>query len=112
MPKIPVLRVKEWLRQTGNSLKATAMQKTTLREIKRVSLVVFALEAIDPIWNRNKEMQILLTEVKGVAKKTCNYCGNEYEEEYEGTLDNGSPACPECVAKEERKLEENQRKED
>lgn len=111
MPKTLAPHAKEWLRETKNSLTTMIRQKTTLREIKRVNLVEFALEAIDQIWNRNKEMQILLTEVKGVAKKTCDYCGNEYEEEYEGTLDNGSPACPECVAKEERKLEENQRKE-
>lgn len=70
MPKIPVLRVKEWLRQTGNSLKATAMQKTTLREIKRVSLVVFALGAIDQIWNRVKRMVILIRLRRMKMKKT------------------------------------------
>lgn len=36
-----------------------------------------------------------------MAKKKCGYCGEYYEEEYEGTLDNGCPACPQCVADEE-----------
>lgn len=40
-------------------------------------------------------------ETNGMAKKKCGYCGEYYEEEYEGTLDNGCPACPQCVADEE-----------
>lgn len=45
-----------------------------------------------------------------MAKKVCGYCGEPYDEEYEGTLDNGSPACPQCVADEEAE-EERKRKE-
>lgn len=40
-----------------------------------------------------------------MAKKKCGYCGEYYEEEYEGTLDNGCPACPQCVADEEAEEE-------
>lgn len=51
-----------------------------------------------------------------MAKKKCGYCGEYYDEEYEQTLDNGSPACPRCVADEdaekERRRQENQMKED
>ena len=47
-----------------------------------------------------------------MAKKKCAYCGEYYDEEYEGTLDNGSPACPECVANEEKNSKENQMKRD
>ena len=38
-----------------------------------------------------------------MPKKKCDYCGKYYEDEYEGTLDNGCPACPQCVAYEEEK---------
>lgn len=45
-----------------------------------------------------------------MTKKVCGYCGEEYDEENERSLDNGSPACPRCVAdedaEEERKMEE------
>ena len=37
-----------------------------------------------------------------MAKVKCDYCGREYEGEYESVLDNGCPACPDCVAKEEQ----------
>ena len=47
-----------------------------------------------------------------MAKKVCDYCGEYYEEELMGTLDNGSPACPYCIAYEEmgadRKKQEKQ----
>lgn len=56
------------------------------------------------VWNQVKE-------VENLAKKKCDYCGEYYEEEYEGTLDNGSPACPHCVADEEAE-EERKRKEE
>ena len=36
-----------------------------------------------------------------MAQKKCESCGEYYDEEYEGTLDNGCPACPTCVAKEQ-----------
>ena len=38
-----------------------------------------------------------------MGKKKCGYCGEDYDEEYEGTLDNGCPACPHCVAAEEER---------
>lgn len=40
-----------------------------------------------------------------MTTKICNYCGESYEEEFERTLDCGSPACPDCVAKEEAEEE-------
>ena len=40
--------------------------------------------------------------------KKCVFCGEYYDDTYEGTLDNGSPACPDCVEKEERKAKEKQ----
>lgn len=40
-----------------------------------------------------------------MAKKKCEYCGEYYDEENEGTLDNGCPACPQCVAAEEAEEE-------
>lgn len=40
-----------------------------------------------------------------MAKIKCGYCGKYYDEGYTGTLDNGSPACPECVADEEAEEE-------
>ena len=46
----------------------------------------------------NKHIHIFSTRFK---QKKCGYCGEYYEEEYEGTLDNGCPACPQCVADEE-----------
>lgn len=41
-----------------------------------------------------------------MAKKKCNYCGELYEEEFERTLENGSPACPKCAEDEEKWLKE------
>lgn len=38
-----------------------------------------------------------------MAKVKCGYCGKEYDDTYCGALDNGSPACPECVVYEERR---------
>ena len=38
-----------------------------------------------------------------MSTKKCDYCGEYYNEEDEGTLDNGCPACPNCVADEETK---------
>ena len=47
-----------------------------------------------------------------MAKIQCCFCGEYYDEEYMGTLDNGSPACPNYIADEdrnaERKAEETQ----
>lgn len=42
-----------------------------------------------------------------MTKKVCGYCGEEYDEKNEQVLDNGSPACPQCVADED--LEEGKR---
>ena len=36
-----------------------------------------------------------------MEKVKCDYCGEEYEEAFMVTWDNGSPACPECAAKEQ-----------
>ena len=36
-----------------------------------------------------------------MAKIRCGYCGKEYDEDYGGSLENGSPACPDCVAEED-----------
>lgn len=36
-----------------------------------------------------------------MAKKICEYCGEPYDDVYEGQLNNGCPACPDCVQKEE-----------
>ncbi len=41
-----------------------------------------------------------------MAKVKCGYCGKEYDDAYGGALDNGSPACPECVDDEEKRNEE------
>lgn len=46
-----------------------------------------------------------------MAKIRCGYCGKEYDESYGGALENGSPACPECVADEEAEEERKRRKE-
>lgn len=45
-----------------------------------------------------------------MATLRCGYCGRYYDDGYTGALDNGSPACPECVADEEAE-EERKRKE-
>ena len=45
-----------------------------------------------------------------MGKKKCGYCGEDYDEEYEGTLDNGCPACPHCVAAEEAAEEEERKR--
>ena len=37
-----------------------------------------------------------------MSEKKCDYCGKYYEEEFEETLNNGSPACPQCAAEEEK----------
>ena len=46
-----------------------------------------------------------------MAKIRCGYCGKEYDESYGCALENGSPACPECVADEEAEEERKRRKE-
>lgn len=38
-----------------------------------------------------------------MSKIRCGYCGEYYDEDYSGTLENGSPACPKCVAEEDEK---------
>ena len=37
--------------------------------------------------------------------KKCDYCGNEYDESFFGTLDNGSDACLFCIRDEEKRME-------
>lgn len=44
-----------------------------------------------------------------MAKIRCGYCGKEYDETWCTALDNGSPACPECVAKEEENKKTNEK---
>lgn len=41
-----------------------------------------------------------------MTQKKCDYCGEYYDEKYEGTRENGCPACPQCVAEEEAEEEE------
>lgn len=46
-----------------------------------------------------------------MAKIRCGYCGREYDEMCCTTLENGSPACPDCVAYEEaEETHKNERK--
>lgn len=45
-----------------------------------------------------------------MAKMECPICGEKFDEEFVEYLDNGNPACPQCVD-EERKRDENKRKE-
>ena len=33
----------------------------------------------------------------------CDYCGNEYNKSFFGTLDNGSEACFNCIREEEKR---------
>ena len=40
----------------------------------------------------------------------CGYCGKYYDDGYTWALDNGSPACPECVADEEAEEERKREK--
>ena len=40
--------------------------------------------------------------------KKCDFCGEYYDDAYEGTLDNGSPACPDCVEREGERAKEKQ----
>lgn len=37
-----------------------------------------------------------------MEKIKCDFCGKDYDATWGSTLDNGSPACPECVEKEEK----------
>ena len=46
-----------------------------------------------------------------MATIRCGYCGRYYGDGYAGALDNGSPACPECVAYEEATEKEKAEKE-
>lgn len=41
-----------------------------------------------------------------MSKQKCNYCGKEIETIYMSTLENGSPACPECVDAEEKRKQD------
>ena len=43
-----------------------------------------------------------------MEKVKCEYCGAYYEGEYQSVLDNGCPACPACVAKEEERKRQNE----
>ena len=45
-----------------------------------------------------------------MARIRCGYCGKYYDDGYTGALDNGSPACPECVADEEAEEERKREK--
>lgn len=41
-----------------------------------------------------------------MAKMTCPCCGEEFDEEFVEHLDNGNPACPACVADEQKREEQ------
>lgn len=43
-----------------------------------------------------------------MAKVRCDFCGRYFEEENMSALDNGSPACFECVEDEEKWERENE----
>jgi len=36
--------------------------------------------------------------------KKCDYCGKEYDENFFGTLDNGSEACVNCIKDEDERI--------
>lgn len=44
-----------------------------------------------------------------MEKKRCGYCGRYYDVQDEMTLENGSPACPQCVADEEKREKEREK---
>ena len=47
-----------------------------------------------------------------MEKVKCDYCGKYYDASFATTLENGSPACPKCVEKEDedkKKREEAQK---
>ena len=47
-----------------------------------------------------------------MEKVKCDYCGQYYEGAYQSVLDNGCPACPQCVAQEEaNKKQQDEHKE-
>ena len=46
-----------------------------------------------------------------MEKKKCDYCGQEYDKDLMKTLDNGSPACPNCAKEEEKKEKEKKNNE-
>ena len=50
-------------------------------------------------YKENKKERLAMTRIR------CGYCGKYYDDGYTGALDNGSPACPECVADEEAEEE-------
>ena len=41
-----------------------------------------------------------------MAKVKCGYCGEYYDEMYEGHLENGSNCCPRCEEAEDQKRKE------
>lgn len=43
-----------------------------------------------------------------MEKRKCGYCGRYYDVQDEMTLENGSPACPQCVADEEKREKERE----
>lgn len=47
-----------------------------------------------------------------MVKIKCGYCGKKYDDSYGGALDNGSPACQECVDDEEKHTEAQNEKKD
>ena len=46
-----------------------------------------------------------------MSKQKCDYCGREVDEASMSTLENGSPACVECVAEEEHGKKKEEEKE-
>ena len=53
----------------------------------------------------------LFLEEKKMHKEKCNYCGKEIDADCMSALENGSPACPDCVAEEEKKNQYKTQKE-
>ena len=58
------------------------------------------------IYNINSIKQKLLRKENKMAKMTCPCCGEEFDEEFVEHLDNGNPACPACVADEQKREEQ------
>lgn len=45
-----------------------------------------------------------------MATVKCGYCGRDYDDSYEGHLDNGSNCCPQCEQDEENNRKEKEDK--
>lgn len=43
-----------------------------------------------------------------MAKMDCPICGEKFDEEFVEYLDNGNPACPQCVMEERKQFEKEE----